>query len=170
MAAAPTQARPAIKRSSARLGAGTLTALAAVTGLAMLLATNQILPATSAHQAELRTWLAARAAGITALVLLAFQVAVGLVLSHPTNKSTWKLSKRLFPWHEHAWVFTLAFVAVHVVALAADRFANVGWLGAVVPGPRIGPFPWRSGRWRSTPSSSQGSPLASPGSCHPDGG
>jgi DMSO/TMAO reductase YedYZ heme-binding membrane subunit len=56
------------------------------------------------------------------------------VLSHPTNKSTWRLSKRLFPWHEHAWVFTLAFVAVHVVSLAVDRFAGVGWLGAFVPG------------------------------------
>jgi hypothetical protein len=71
---------------------------------------------------------------MTALVLLTFQVVTGLVLSHPTNKATWKLSKRLFPWHEHAWVFTLAFVAVHVVALASDRFANVGWLGALVPG------------------------------------
>jgi hypothetical protein len=59
---------------------------------------------------------------------------VGLVLSHPTNKSTWRLSKRLFPWLEHVWVFTLAFVAVHVVSIAADRFANVGWLGAIVPG------------------------------------
>jgi predicted ferric reductase len=97
-------------------------------------ATDQILPATSAHQAELRVWLGARAAGMTALVLLAFQVAIGLVLSHPTNKSTWKLSKLLFPWHEHAWVFTLVFVALHVVALAADRFANVGWVGAFVPG------------------------------------
>lgn len=127
-------ARPATRRTSSRLGAGTLTVLAALAGLAMIVATNQVLPATSPHQAELRTWLAARAAGITALILLAFQVAIGLVLSHPTNKSTWKLSKRLFPWHEHAWVFTLAFVAVHVVALAADRFANVGWLGAFVPG------------------------------------
>ena len=61
-------------------------------------------------------------------------MVVGLVLSHPTNKSTWRLSKRLFPWHEHAWVFTLAFVAVHGLTIATDRFANVGWLGAIVPG------------------------------------
>lgn len=72
--------------------------------------------------------------GIVALILLTFEVALGLVLSHPTNKSTWKLSKRLFPWHEHLWVFTLAFVVVHGVMLAIDRFANVGWAGALVPG------------------------------------
>jgi DMSO/TMAO reductase YedYZ heme-binding membrane subunit len=111
-----------------------LTVIAALTGLALVVATGQILPASSAHQAELRVWLAARAAGIVGLLLLSFQVAIGLVLSHPTNKSTWKLSKRLFPWHEHAWVFTLAFVGAHVIAMASDRFANVGWPGALVPG------------------------------------
>jgi DMSO/TMAO reductase YedYZ heme-binding membrane subunit len=120
--------------SSARLGGTTLAVLAAVAMLAVLFATDQILPATSAHQAQVRTWLGSRAAGITALLLLTFQVVIGLVLSHPTNKSTWRLSKRLFPWHEHAWVFTLAFVLVHAVSMAADRFANVGWLGALVPG------------------------------------
>jgi DMSO/TMAO reductase YedYZ heme-binding membrane subunit len=32
------------------------------------------------------------------------------------------------------WVFTLAFVAVHIVSLAADSYAGVGWVGAAVPG------------------------------------
>ncbi|HEX8024748.1 MAG TPA: hypothetical protein VF484_00950 [Candidatus Limnocylindrales bacterium] len=127
--------RPAARSSNGgRLGGGLLVAIGAVAGIAMLVATDQILPATSAHQAEVRAWLGARAAGLTALILLTIQVSFGLVLSHPTNKSTWKLSKRLFPWHEHAWVFTLAFVAIHSVALAVDRFANVGVLGALVPG------------------------------------
>ena len=133
-ASKPNTARRVPPRTSNRLGGGALAVLAGVCGIAIVFATNQILPATSEHQAELRVWLAARAAGIVALVLLAFQVATGLVLSHPTNKSTWKLSKSLFPWHEHVWVFTLAFVAVHVVSLAADRFADVGWVGAFVPG------------------------------------
>jgi len=127
--------RPAARSgTSGRLGGGLLVAIGAVAGIAALVAMDQILPATSTHQAELRVWLGARAAGLTALVLLTIQVSFGLVLSHPTNKSTWKLSKRLFPWHEHAWVFTLAFVAIHVVSLAVDRFANVGIVGALVPG------------------------------------
>jgi len=127
-------APPADPARSSRLSGGTQAALAAIAGLAIVIATDQVLPATSAHQAQLRVWLGSRAAGITALLLLAFQVVLGLVLSHPTNKSTWKLSKRLFPWHEHAWVFTLAFLAVHIASIAVDRFANVGWLGAFVPG------------------------------------
>lgn len=132
---APASLRAAPERArSSRLPLPTLLALAAVAGLAIVFATDQVLPATSAHQAQLRVWLGSRAAGLVALLLLTFQVVVGLVLSHPTNKSTWRLSKLLFPWHEHAWVFTLTFVAVHVVAIAVDRFANVGWLGALVPG------------------------------------
>jgi DMSO/TMAO reductase YedYZ heme-binding membrane subunit len=126
--------RAAPSPSSTRLSGGTLAVFAATAMLAIIFATDQILPATSAHQAQVRAWLGSRAAGITALLLLTFEVVLGLVLSHPTNKSTWRLSKRLFPWHEHAWVFTLAFVLVHGVSIAVDRFANVGWLGALVPG------------------------------------
>lgn len=123
-----------VAAGGARLSGGMLVAIGAVVTLAILFATGEILPATSDHQVQLRGWLTARATGIVALILLTMEVALGLVLSHPTNKSTWKLSKRLFPWHEHLWVFTLAFVAVHGVMLAIDRFANVGWPGALVPG------------------------------------
>jgi len=127
-------ARPTASTTSQRLSGPVLVALIGIAALGIVAATDQVLPATSVHQAELRVWLASRAAGVVALLLLTFEVVLGLVLSHPTNKSTWRLSKRLFPWHEHAWVFTLAFVAVHGATMAADRFAGVGWLGALVPG------------------------------------
>jgi predicted ferric reductase len=106
----------------------------ALLGMIMLVATDQILPPTSDRQAELRFWLAARATGLVAFGLLTFQVLVGLLLSHPTNKSTWKLSKRIFPWHEHLWVFVTAFLAVHVLTLVADPKSGVDVIGALVPG------------------------------------
>jgi len=130
----PDARRAGIGAPSARLTGGELAVIGGVAVLAIVFATGQILPPSSDHQAQVRAWLASRAAGITALLLMTFQVVVGLILSHPVNKSTWRLSKRLFPWHEHAWVFTLAFVAVHGVTMAADRFVHVGWLGALVPG------------------------------------
>jgi DMSO/TMAO reductase YedYZ heme-binding membrane subunit len=117
-----------------RLKGRTIVALAAVVVVVILYATDQVAPASSAREAQLRIWLAARACGITALVLLAGQVVLGLVLSHPTNQSTWKLSKRLFPWHENLFVFTVSFVAVHVVFLVLDPYAGVGIGGALVPG------------------------------------
>jgi predicted ferric reductase len=118
----------------ARLSGGTIAALLAVAGLVIILATDQVAPATSERQAQLRIWLTTRAAGFTALMLLSIQVALGLVLSHPTNKSTWKLSKLLFPWHENAWVFVLAFLAAHIVAIVLDGYADVGLVGAFLPG------------------------------------
>ena len=108
--------------------------LGAIIALILIYATDQIVPATSERQAQLRLWLAARATGIAAFLLLTVQVALGLVLSHPTNKSTWKLSKRIFPWHEHLWVFVFAFLIVHVVSLVVDPYAGVGLAGALVPG------------------------------------
>jgi sulfoxide reductase heme-binding subunit YedZ len=103
-------------------------------GLGIVVATDQIVPATSAYQAQMRLWLAARAAGIVCYLLVTVQVVFGLVLSHPTNQATWKLSKRLFPWHENLWLFVLAFLAVHVVSLILDPYAGVGIAGTFIPG------------------------------------
>ncbi len=109
-------------------------ALLAAVGLLIVFATDQVVPATSDHQAQLRIWLAARATGITAFLLLTAQVVLGLILSHPTNQSTWRLSKRLFPWHENLLIFVLAFVGAHVVSLVVDPYAGVGVAGALIPG------------------------------------
>ncbi|HEX2754179.1 MAG TPA: hypothetical protein VHM48_01875 [Candidatus Limnocylindrales bacterium] len=117
-----------------RLGAGTFVAAIALVGIVLVFATDQVVPASSDHQAQLRIWLASRAAGIVSLVLLAFQIIVGLVLSHPVNKTTWKLSKRLFPWHENVWLFILGFLAAHIVSILLDPFAGVSLAGAFVPG------------------------------------
>lgn len=101
--------------------------------LGIMVATDQIVPATSERQAQLRLWLAARSTGIVAYLLLTLQIVLGMILSHPTNQATWKLSKRLFPWHENLWVFVLAFVGVHTVSLILDPYAGLGLAGAFIP-------------------------------------
>ncbi len=108
--------------------------LAALLGLVVIYATGQILPAATDRQAELRFWLAARATGIVVLLLLTFQVAIGMVLSHPHNKTTWKLSKTIFPWHDHLWVFVVAFLVAHIASLVADPKSGVSLPGALIPG------------------------------------
>jgi hypothetical protein len=101
---------------------------------AALLVAQLVVPSTSAHAVELRPWLVARAAGVVGYLLLATQVGLGLVLSHPTNQTVWKLSKRLFGWHELLTVFVWAFLGLHVALLIVDPYADVGLLGALVPG------------------------------------
>jgi sulfoxide reductase heme-binding subunit YedZ len=117
-----------------RLSGPRFLVLLGLLGLGIVIATDQIVPASSAYQAQMRVWLAARAAGIVSYLLLTGQVVFGLILSHPTNQSTWKLSKRLFPWHENLWVFVLAFLAVHIVSLLLDPYAGVGIAGSFIPG------------------------------------
>ena len=72
--------------------------------------------------------------GITAYLLLGFEVALGIVLSHPNNLTRWHKTKQVFPWHEMVTVFTGAFIALHVALLAVDPYAKVGVIGALVPG------------------------------------
>ncbi len=127
---------PARRRSGppGRLRGGTFLAAVALVGIVIVIATDQVVPPTSDRQAQVRIWLASRAAGLVSLVLLAFQIIVGLVLSHPVNKTTWKLSKRLFPWHENVWLFLLGFLAAHIASILLDPFAGVGLRGAIIPG------------------------------------
>jgi DMSO/TMAO reductase YedYZ heme-binding membrane subunit len=135
MATASTRSEPTAKtRGSRRLSGRLAAVLIALVGLTIVAATDQVAPASSAHQAQLRVWLASRAAGIVTLVLLAVQIVIGLLMSHPRNRSTWKQSARWFAWHENLWLFVLAFVAAHVVAIVVDPYAGVGLAGALVPG------------------------------------
>ena len=117
-----------------RLGRRSTALLVGIIVLILVFATGQILPPTTDRQAELRFWLAARATGIVAFIMLTAQIVFGLVLSHPHNKSTWHLSKRIFPWHDHLWVFVMTFLAAHILSLVADPKSGVGLLGAVIPG------------------------------------
>jgi predicted ferric reductase len=117
-----------------RVGATTLVAIGAGAALVAIAVTDQVLPAADPRTAELRPWLAARALGVTAYLLLGLQVATGLVLSHPRNVAAWRKTRETFPWHELLTVFAFAFLALHIALLAVDPYAEVGWLGALVPG------------------------------------
>ena len=117
-----------------RIGALTLVAIGAVVALVALAVTDQVLPAADPRVLELRPWIAARALGVTAYLLLALQVGLGLVLSHPRNTAAWRTTRQVVPWHELLTVFVWAFLVLHIVLMAIDPFAKVGWLGALVPG------------------------------------
>lgn len=117
-----------------RLSGSTFVSIGAIAALVAIGVTVQVLPATDPRTVELRPWLAARALGVASYLLLAAQVALGFVLSHPRNAAAWKLSRPLFPWHELLTVFTGGFIVLHVGLLAVDSYADVGLVGTLVPG------------------------------------
>ncbi len=83
---------------------------------------------------QMAPWIIGRAAGVCAYLLLVALVLLGLALSHPLRSVVRRPSSAArIRAHIGLAVFTLGFTAVHVVVLATDRYANVGWWGAVVP-------------------------------------
>lgn len=117
-----------------RVNASALVAIGAVVALVALAVTDQVLPGVDPVVARQRPWLAARALGVTAYLLLTLEVGLGVILSHPHNSSRWHKTKQVFPWHELVTVFLGAFLALHIALLAVDEYAKVGWVGALVPG------------------------------------
>jgi hypothetical protein len=79
-------------------------------------------------------WIVGRAAGVSAYLLLVALVLLGLLLSHPSRTRLRRPGPAArIRLHVALAVCTMALVALHVVVLATDRFAGVGWWGALVP-------------------------------------
>lgn len=79
-------------------------------------------------------WVLARASGLTSYVLLVLLVALGLMLAHPWSRRLRRpTAATRLGLHVTLATFTLAFTLLHVVVLATDPWAKVGWLGALLP-------------------------------------
>jgi sulfoxide reductase heme-binding subunit YedZ len=77
-------------------------------------------------------WLASRASGIVALVLIALSVIIGLamaakVVASPSRRRT------LIAVHEHAALAALIAIAVHGITLLGDGFLDPGIGGITIP-------------------------------------
>jgi len=117
-----------------RVGIATLVIIGALAALVALAVTDHVLPVTDPQMLSVRPWVAARALGVTAYLLLTLQVVSGVLLSHPRNAGDGRTRQTVFPWHELLTVFTGAFLALHIALLAIDPYAGVGVVGALVPG------------------------------------
>lgn len=83
---------------------------------------------------QMATWVLGRAAGVASYVLLLLLVVTGLVLSHPWARHLRFPSPRTrLTIHATLSLFALAFTGLHLVVLALDPWAGVGWLGALLP-------------------------------------
>ena len=83
---------------------------------------------------DMPLWLTARASGIAGYLLLTLATMGGLLLSHPSrHRGAWVAPVTRLRLHIVVTVFALAFVALHVVVLAIDPWAQVGWWGVLLP-------------------------------------
>ena len=122
-APADPRGRAAIRRLMLLVIAST-----AATSLLVGLAVARALPHIDTHSVF------ARAAGVTAYVLLVLVVLTGLVLAHPWAARLRRPSPSTrIRLHVTLAVTTLAFTLVHLLMWATDTTGGVGWWGALVP-------------------------------------
>jgi methionine sulfoxide reductase heme-binding subunit len=81
---------------------------------------------------EFGWWLASRASGIVALVLIAVSVVIGLALAGRAVRKP-GLPRTLIAVHEHAALAALVAIAVHGITLLGDSWLNPGPVGIAVP-------------------------------------
>lgn len=82
-------------------------------------------------------WILGRGLGVAAYLALTATVVLGLWLRHPWRARFRRPSAAAILWsHVVLAAGTVTLVAGHLIALALDRYAGVGWSGALVP--------WRS--------------------------
>jgi len=86
------------------------------------------------HGNRMAPWILGRAAGLCAYLLLVALVLFGLVLSHPArNRLRRPSTATRIRIHIALALFTFLASALHVIVLATDRWAGVGWTGAFLP-------------------------------------
>ena len=81
---------------------------------------------------EYAWWLASRASGIVALVLIALSVAIGLAMAAKAVRKP-GVPRILIAVHEHAALAALVAIAVHGITLLGDHWLDPGILGITVP-------------------------------------
>ena len=81
---------------------------------------------------EFGWWLASRASGIVALVLIAVSVTIGLGMAARAFQKP-GLPRTLIAVHEHAALAALVAIAVHGLTLLGDAFLHPGLAGIAVP-------------------------------------
>ena len=88
-------------------------------------------------------WLLARVSGLAGMFLLTALVMLGLLLAHPRGTALRSLPRAtMLRVHVDLATFTLVFITLHVVVLALDDYAGVGWSGVVLPlGAEYRPLP-----------------------------
>lgn len=77
-------------------------------------------------------WLASRAAGVVALLLVSASVLIGLTMASGVLRKP-GLKRSLLAFHEHTALAGLVFIGVHGVTLLGDAWLRPGLAGIAIP-------------------------------------
>jgi hypothetical protein len=93
------------------------------------------LAAAPALHSSMLPWMLGRGLGLAAYLALTAEVALGVWVRHPwRSRYPWPGAAAQLRAHAALAAASVVLVAGHVVSLALDRYAGVGWSGAFIPG------------------------------------
>jgi hypothetical protein len=121
-------------RTSPRARPGWLTTTAVLVA-ALLTGHTLVLLSAPALHSRMLPWILGRGLGVAAYLALTTEVALGIWVRHPWRwRRAWPAPAVLLRMHAALGAATVVLVAGHVTSLTLDRYAGVGWTGALVPG------------------------------------
>lgn len=117
-------------KESAKVAALWLLAAGAV-AITLFLVTSTSL---QAAQAEMPKWILARSSGVVSYTLLWLATVFGILVSHPdSHRWHWMNVVTRLRVHIGFSSFAVIFTLLHMIVLATDDYADVGWFGAFLP-------------------------------------
>ncbi len=78
-------------------------------------------------------WLMSRANAVAAYQIFTLVTILGLILSHPQNKQSWKQSKFILPWHQALIPTFLMLMGFHMLFSIGDPKSGVAWYTLFLP-------------------------------------
>jgi hypothetical protein len=113
---------------------GTLVCVGVALGLSTLLAYQLTIRNGALVHNRMLPWILGRSLGLASYLTLTAAVALGIWIRHPWRNQLWSpRPESLLRAHVVAVAGTVVLLAGHLVSIAMDRYAGVGWTGAFVP-------------------------------------
>lgn len=78
-------------------------------------------------------WIMSRAAAITAYIVLTVVVVIGIVLSHPRNKDSWRLTPKLLTWHQAMVGVLFTLILIHLIFSLVDSKSGISLMTFINP-------------------------------------
>ncbi len=130
----PTRGRHGDGPRTVRSATGTLLLVVAVMSVTTVIAYQVTLRNGALVHNRMLPWILGRSLGVASYLTLAALVVLGIWLRHPWRNRLWSpRPEALLRAHVVLAACTVVLLAGHLVSIALDHYAGVGWTGTFVP-------------------------------------
>jgi sulfoxide reductase heme-binding subunit YedZ len=130
----PTGADRPVALAALTSAMGTLVGVSVAVGVSTVLAYQVTIRNGALVHNRMLPWILGRSLGLASYLTLTAAVSLGIWIRHPWRNQLWSpRPESLLRAHVVAVAGTVVLLAGHLVSIALDRYAGVGWAGVFVP-------------------------------------